>query len=91
MPRPKHTKPALDAPAVEHAKADRAFPRKSKTHPVLTHERIAADMADFRKAGGRIEVLGVTRTLTKAHADDASSPSRQQDPAPTKPARTKKK
>ncbi len=26
----------------------------------LTHERIAADLAAFSKAGGRVEVLGVT-------------------------------
>jgi hypothetical protein len=26
----------------------------------LTHERIAEDVAEFRKAGGHVEVLGVT-------------------------------
>jgi len=26
----------------------------------LTHERIAADMAAFSKAGGQVEILGVT-------------------------------
>ncbi len=31
----------------------------------LTHDRISADLAEFRKAGGQVEVLGVTRVLTK--------------------------
>lgn len=35
----------------------------------LTSERIAEDLAAFRRAGGRIEVLGVTRTLTRIEGD----------------------
>ncbi len=31
----------------------------------LTSDRISADLADFEKAGGQVEVLGVTRVLTK--------------------------
>ena len=31
----------------------------------LTHDRISADLAAFRKAGGEVEVLGVTRVLKK--------------------------
>lgn len=31
----------------------------------LTSDRISADLADFEKAGGRVEVLGVTRVLKK--------------------------
>src|SRR3546814_12514040 len=31
----------------------------------LTSDRISADLADFQKAGGQVEVLGVTRVLTK--------------------------
>lgn len=31
----------------------------------LTSERISADLAAFRKSGGRVEVLGVTRVLKK--------------------------
>ncbi len=31
----------------------------------MTRERIAEDMEAFRKSGGRIEVLGVTSTLTR--------------------------
>jgi hypothetical protein len=31
----------------------------------LTSDRISADLADFEKSGGQVEVLGVTRVLTK--------------------------
>src|SRR3546814_19100616 len=31
----------------------------------LTSDRISADLADFQKAGGQVEVLGVTRVLKK--------------------------
>ncbi|MDR7193217.1 hypothetical protein [Luteimonas terrae] len=31
----------------------------------LTSDRIADDLASFRKSGGKIEVLGNTRTLTR--------------------------
>lgn len=48
----------------------------------MTHERIAADLAAFHKAGGRIEVLGTTRVLTKID---------QPGPAPAAAAPRKKK
>ena len=49
----------------------------------MTHERIAADLDAFHKAGGRIEVLGTTRVLTKID---------QPGPAPTaSPPRNRKK
>jgi hypothetical protein len=48
----------------------------------VTSERIAIDLAAFRKAGGRIEVLGVTRTLK--HVDVAAAPVAS---APTPPKR----
>lgn len=31
----------------------------------MTSERIASDMENFRKSGGRIEVLGITQSLKK--------------------------
>ena len=45
-------------------------PRKPAGEParpgrVLTSERISDDLAAFEDAGGRIEVLGTTRVLTK--------------------------
>lgn len=41
----------------------------------LTRQRLAEDMAAFQKAGGRIEVLGNTRSLKKIgdSAADAQS------------------
>lgn len=48
----------------------------------VTSERIADDLEAFRKAGGRIEVLGVTRSLTRIDpGGDASAPA----PAPAHP------
>ncbi|MDH5823724.1 hypothetical protein QFW77_12070 [Luteimonas sp. RD2P54] len=31
----------------------------------VTSDRISEDLAAFRKSGGRIEVLGITRVLTR--------------------------
>jgi hypothetical protein len=39
----------------------------------LTHERIAADMAAFSKAGGKVEVLGVTPLRRKPEKDAAAT------------------
>lgn len=46
----------------------------------MTRERIADDLEAFRKAGGRIEVLGVTRSLTRI-GQGADAP-----PAPAQPS-----
>ncbi|MET1023599.1 MAG: hypothetical protein ABWX87_04750 [Pseudoxanthomonas sp.] len=35
----------------------------------LTHERLQADLEAFRKAGGRVEVLGNTRVLKKVDGE----------------------
>ncbi len=40
-------------------------PDRKQAQSALSHERIAADLAAFRKAGGKIEVLGNTNTLKK--------------------------
>lgn len=42
--------------------ASHLFPKR-KDSDAVTSERIADDLAAFRKAGGRIEVLGVTQVL----------------------------
>lgn len=44
---------------------DRTFQRKEVVSRTLTSERIAHDLQTFESAGGRIEVLGVTRVLKK--------------------------
>lgn len=38
----------------------------------LTSDRIADDLATFRKSGGKIEVLGNTRALTKIDVPPAA-------------------
>jgi len=43
----------------------RPFRRKEPDARALTSERIAHDLAAFASSGGHIEVLGVTRVLTK--------------------------
>lgn len=47
----------------------------------LTSEQIADHLAAFRRAGGTVEVLGVTRTL-KAIGDAAPAPEPAAKPAP---------
>ncbi|MDH5833967.1 hypothetical protein [Luteimonas kalidii] len=44
--------------------------RERKRPPAMTSERIADDLDAFRKAGGRIEVLGTTRSLKKIGLDE---------------------
>ncbi|WP_297095547.1 hypothetical protein [Thermomonas sp.] len=86
MPRPKKPAPPPATPAapqVPPSKTSHLFsPRPAAKNPGMTHERIAADLDAFHKAGGKIEVLGVTRSLTKIDGDDGSPP-----PAPAKPRR----
>lgn len=76
MPRPKATPPpAAGTSATAPAPRDRVFaPRNGKDRPAMTHERIAADIDAFRKAGGEIERLGVTRSLLRIDPDNATSP-----------------
>ena len=57
-----------------------ASSRKSGERSPVTRERIADDIAKFRKAGGKIEVLGMTRALQRIGADPA-------DPPPSLPAK----
>lgn len=62
------------------------FPtRKSGDRTTMTHEVIEADLEAFRKAGGKIEVLGVTRTLLRIGAEAEETP-----PAPARPGVTRK-
>jgi hypothetical protein len=39
----------------------------------LTSDRISVDLANFEKAGGHVEVLGVTRVLKKVDEEPAAS------------------
>ncbi len=60
MPRAKKT--ALPPSNTSHLFAGR---KSNDRGASMTSDRIASDLAAFRKSGGRIEVLGVTRTLTR--------------------------
>lgn len=40
-------------------------PGESSEQKRVTSERISSDLVDFKKAGGRVEVLGVTQVLTR--------------------------
>ena len=61
MPRPKKLHPV-------------ATSRKANARTPMTHEAIAADIAAFRGAGGKIEVLGVTRTLLRIDSEESDTP-----------------
>lgn len=80
MARPRKPAPASGTPTPTPATPTspaRGFPRRSGGQgSELTSATIAADLDAYRKAGGEIEVLGVTRTLHKI-AEDAERP----DPA----------
>lgn len=79
MPRSK----APDGKPIPPSKTSHLFaPRKPGDRgAAVTSERIADDLAAFQGAGGRIEVLGVTRTLTRIDA----APTAATPPASSKP------
>lgn len=82
MPRPKKPATPPAPPAIPPSKTSHLFTaRPAGKNSAITHERIAADLEAFREAGGKIEVLGVTRVLKKIDGDDPSPP------APAKPRR----
>ncbi len=48
----------------------------------MTSERIAGDLDAFHKAGGRIEVLGTTRSLLRIGVEDAPAQTTDAKPPP---------
>ena len=46
--------------------------RKPNERAPITHERVAEDIEAFRKAGGKIEVLGVTRAALSSLLNERS-------------------
>jgi len=56
-------------------------PRKQQPKGQMTHEAIAADIDAFRDKGGKIEVLGVTRTLLRVDAAPVQPPNPDTDRA----------
>ena len=87
MPRPKKPHPAGAAPpAIAPSKTSHLFaPRKANDRTPVTREAIEADMEAFQQAGGKIEVLGTTRSLLRIDAEaDAAAPSAPAKPAPSR-------
>lgn len=60
--------------------------RKEDKRKTLTHEQIANDLDAFKRAGGKIEVLGNTLTLRtipiSARQDGNAAPTAEKDKAP---------
>ena len=54
------TRPPARTPAPQRKSSE-----SGKSSSAITSERINNDLENFRKAGGRIEVLGNTRVLTR--------------------------
>jgi len=87
MPSRKPKTAAAATPIVPPSKTSHLFsPRKGNERAPVTHERVAADVEAFRKAGGKIEVLGVTRTLLRVgnEAAEPPSPPAKAAPSPTR-------
>ena len=61
---------------------------RADTAAGLSLRRMSADVAAFRKAGGRIEVLGVTRSLLRIGREgDETLPPVPANPSPTRSRR----
>jgi hypothetical protein len=87
MPRASKSPPTNAAtPVIPPSKTSHLFStRKANDRTPMTHEAIAADIEAFRKAGGTIEVLGVTRALHRIGPDAIEGASK--DDAPATPAK----
>jgi len=57
-----NAKPQTPQPSAKRART-RSSTRKADSANALTSERIADDLAAFRKGGGKIEVLGNTKVF----------------------------
>ena len=86
MPPSKKARPAVKPAVVPPSKTSHLFPsRKTGERVPATHERVAADLEAFRRAGGKIEVLGVTRSLLRIGAEPGdSTPSPAAKPVPAR-------
>lgn len=73
-------------PSAKRART-RSSSRKAESANALTSERIAADLAAFRKGGGKIEVLGNTKVFQSMGPMAAASKAK----AATKKAPVKKR
>jgi S-adenosylmethionine:tRNA-ribosyltransferase-isomerase (queuine synthetase) len=64
-------------------------PTQSATEAHPTHQSIAADIAAFRKRGGRIEVLGTTPMRANPGSPLRSSAEQRKPPTPLKRSATR--
>ncbi|MGN6513929.1 MAG: hypothetical protein ACTHKZ_10230 [Lysobacteraceae bacterium] len=64
----------MPAPSTPSKKRPAPAPRKPVEARNVTSEDIAAHLAAFAAAGGKVEVLGVTRVLTRIEDDPATPP-----------------
>lgn len=64
-------------------------PSKTPVRGPITRERLAADLEAFRRAGGKIEVMGITRSLHRIDADAKAGavPAPAPKTAPSNPRR----
>ena len=81
MPRAKTpANPDIPPSNTSHLFVSKKGGERSDRGALLTSARIAEDLAKFHSAGGRIEVLGNTRMLTRIDADaDADAPAPRPD------------
>lgn len=63
---------------------DQPFRRREPDARTLTSERIASDLQAFESSGGHIEVLGVTRVLTRLDGTEPT-PAAAAAPQPARP------
>ena len=70
-PAPAGRKGPMSASKTSHLFAGKA---QKDRGGAVTSERIEEDLDAFRKAGGRIEVLGTTRSLTRIDAEPGVAP-----------------
>ena len=86
MPRKKPRPAGTTPPPIAPSKTSHLFSaRKPNERAPITHERVAEDIEAFRKAGGKIEVLGVTRSLLRVGIEPGdAAPAMPAKPAPTR-------
>ncbi|MBP6748218.1 MAG: hypothetical protein KA144_01155 [Xanthomonadaceae bacterium] len=84
MPRSSKSQSAdPTTPAIPPSKTSHLFStRKANDRTPMTHEAIAADIEAFRKAGGTIEVLGITRALHRIGPDAIEATATEDKPNP---------
>lgn len=89
MPRAGKSPPTDTAtPVIPPSKTSHLFStRKANDRTPMTHEAIAADIEAFRKAGGTIEVLGITRALHRIGPDAIEATATATDDKPNTSAK----